>query len=105
MSRITVGQENTSAIELYYEDLGAGSPVLLLAGYPFSGTSWEKQIPALIAAGHRVIAVDRRGFGRSSRPSIGYCAAFSIVIRGRGCICMSKRSPAPGNGSSMGRPT
>jgi len=72
MSRITVGQENASAIELYYEDLGAGSPVVLLSGYPFTGTSWEKQVPALIAAGHRVITIDRRGFGRSSRPSVGY---------------------------------
>jgi pimeloyl-ACP methyl ester carboxylesterase len=72
VSVVTVGEENSSAIELYYEDLGAGSPVVLLAGYPFTGTAWEKQIPALIAAGHRVITLDRRGFGRSSRPSVGY---------------------------------
>jgi len=72
VSSITVGQENASPIDLYYEDLGAGSPVVLLSGYPFVGTSWEKQVPALIAAGHRVITIDRRGFGRSSRPSMGY---------------------------------
>jgi non-heme chloroperoxidase len=72
MSRVIVGHENSKAIEIYYEDLGAGSPVVLLAGYPFTGTAWEKQVPALIAAGHRVITIDRRGFGGSSRPSFGY---------------------------------
>ncbi|SED84793.1 Pimeloyl-ACP methyl ester carboxylesterase [Rhizobiales bacterium GAS188] len=72
MSTFTVGQENSTPIELYYEDLGSGSPVVLIAGYPFSGASWEKQIAALLAAGHRVITYDRRGFGRSSRPSVGY---------------------------------
>ena len=65
MSTITVGQENSHPIEIYYEDHGAGSPVVLVAGYPLSSASWEKQIPALLAAGHRVIAYDRRGFGRS----------------------------------------
>jgi non-heme chloroperoxidase len=72
VGKITVGQENSSLIELSYEDLGAGSPVVLLSGFPFTSTSWEKQIPALIAAGHSVIAIDRRGFGHSSRPSRGY---------------------------------
>jgi non-heme chloroperoxidase len=72
MSTITVGQENSHPIEIYYEDYGSGSPVVLTAGYPFSSTSWEKQVPALLAAGYRVIAYDRRGFGRSSRPSTGY---------------------------------
>lgn len=72
MSRITVGQENSTPIELYYEDHGSGSPVVLIHGYPFSGASWEKQVAALLAAGHRVITYDRRGFGRSSQPSVGY---------------------------------
>lgn len=72
VSTIIVGRENSTPIEIAYEDLGAGSPIVLLAGYPFIGTSWEKQVPALIAAGHRVITIDRRGFGRSSRPSVGY---------------------------------
>jgi non-heme chloroperoxidase len=72
MSGIKVGQENSTPIELYYEDHGAGLPVVLISGYPFSGTSWEKQTAALLAAGHRVITYDRRGFGRSSRPSVGY---------------------------------
>jgi len=46
--------------------------VLLIHGWPLSGASWEKQTAALWAAGHRVITYDRRGFGRSSKPSISY---------------------------------
>lgn len=71
-SRIRVGQENSMPIELYYEDRGTGSPVVLIHGWPLSSASWEKQTAALLAAGHRVITYDRRGFGRSSQPSIGY---------------------------------
>jgi non-heme chloroperoxidase len=69
---ITVGQENSTPIELYYEDHGSGKPVVLIHGWPLSGASWEKQVAALLAGGHRVITYDRRGFGRSSQPSIGY---------------------------------
>src|SRR5437660_9249984 len=72
MSTITVGKENSTSIDLYYEDHGSGSPVVLIHGWPLSGASWEKQTAALLAAGHRVITYDRRGFGRSSRPGIGY---------------------------------
>jgi pimeloyl-ACP methyl ester carboxylesterase len=72
MSTITVGKENSTLIELYYEDHGSGSPVVLIHGWPLSGASWEKQTAALLAAGHRVITYDRRGFGRSSKPAIGY---------------------------------
>jgi non-heme chloroperoxidase len=72
MSRITVGQENSTPIELYYEDHGTGRPVVLIHGWPLSGASWEKQVAALLAAGHRVITYDRRGFGRSSQPTTGY---------------------------------
>lgn len=57
---------------IYYEDHGSGSPVVLVHGYALNGHSWEKQEAALLAAGHRVITYDRRGFGASSRPSIGY---------------------------------
>jgi non-heme chloroperoxidase len=69
---ITVGKENSTSIDLYYEDHGSGAPVVLIHGWPLSGASWEKQTAALLAAGHRVVAYDRRGFGRSSRPGIGY---------------------------------
>ena len=69
---ITVGQENSTPIDIYYEDHGSGRPVVLIHGYPLSGTSWEKQTTALLAAGHRVITYDRRGFGKSSQPATGY---------------------------------
>jgi pimeloyl-ACP methyl ester carboxylesterase len=72
MSSIVVGKENSTAIDLHYEDHGSGSPVVLIHGWPLSGTSWEKQTSALLAAGHRVITYDRRGFGRSSKPGTGY---------------------------------
>src|SRR5258707_1071579 len=72
MSTITVGKENSTPIELYYEDHGSGLPVVLIHGWPLNGDAWEKQTAALLAAGHRVITYDRRGFGRSSRPGTGY---------------------------------
>src|SRR5881409_1266028 len=71
-SYIKVGQENSTPIELYYEDHGSGKPAVLIHGWPLSGASWEKQVAALLAAGHRVITYDRRGFGRSSKPASGY---------------------------------
>jgi non-heme chloroperoxidase len=72
MSTITVGQENSTPIELYYEDHGSGPAVVLLSGWPLDSRSWEPQVHALLEAGHRVIAYDRRGFGQSSRPAVGY---------------------------------
>jgi non-heme chloroperoxidase len=72
MGTVTVGQENSTPIDLYFEDLGSGDPVVLLSGWPLDSRSWEPQVHPLLQAGHRVIAYDRRGFGRSSRPSTGY---------------------------------
>jgi non-heme chloroperoxidase len=72
MSTITVGTENSTPIELYYEDHGEGQPVVLIHGYPLDGHSWEKQSRALLDAGYRVITYDRRGFGQSSQPTTGY---------------------------------
>lgn len=72
MPYITVGKENSGNIDLYYEDHGSGQPVVLIHGYPLSGASWEKQSTALLAAGHRVVSYDRRGFGKSSQPTTGY---------------------------------
>jgi len=72
MSYVTAGKENSTDIRLYYEDHGSGAPVILIHGYPLNGASWEKQIPALLNAGHRVITYDRRGFGKSSQPTAGY---------------------------------
>jgi non-heme chloroperoxidase len=72
MGIVTVGQENSTPIELYYEDQGSGPAVVLLHGWPFDSRSWESQVHALLAGGLRVVTYDRRGFGRSSRPSVGY---------------------------------
>ncbi len=72
MPYVHVGKENSGDIDLYYEDHGSGDPVVLIHGYPLSGASWEKQIPHLLTAGHRVITYDRRGFGKSSQPTSGY---------------------------------
>jgi non-heme chloroperoxidase len=72
MPYVTVGKENSGDIQLYYEDHGSGDPVVLIHGYPLSGASWEKQVSALLSAGHRVITYDRRGFGKSSQPTVGY---------------------------------
>lgn len=72
MSTVTVGHENSSAIGICYEDHGEGKPVVLIHSWALSGAFWEKQVEALVAAGHRVITYDRRGFGRSTRPMTGY---------------------------------
>ena len=72
MSKVLVGQENTTDIEIYYEDHGTGQPIVLIHGYPLNGHSWERQERVLLAAGYRVITYDRRGFGQSSQPTIGY---------------------------------
>jgi peroxiredoxin len=72
LAYITVGNENSTEIELYYEDHGTGQAVVLIHGYPLDGSSWEKQTAALLDAGYRVVTYDRRGFGKSSQPTEGY---------------------------------
>jgi non-heme chloroperoxidase len=72
MPKVTVGRENSADIEIHYEDHGTGQPVVLIHGYPLSGRGWDKQVPALLDAGYRVITYDRRGFGQSSQPVTGY---------------------------------
>ena len=72
MGYITVGDENSTPVELYYEDQGAGQPVVLIHGYPLNGHSWERQTRELLAEGYRVITYDRRGFGHSSKAGSGY---------------------------------
>src|SRR3546814_5487231 len=72
MGHLTVGTENSTPIELYYEDQGAGQPVVLIHGYPLNGHSWVRQTRDLLAAGYRVITYDRRGFGQSSKVASGY---------------------------------
>jgi non-heme chloroperoxidase len=72
MPRITVGTENSAPIEIHYEDHGEGKPIVLIHGYPLNGNSWERQERELLANGYRCISYDRRGFGRSSQPTVGY---------------------------------
>ena len=72
MAQCVVGTENGTDIELYFEDHGEGQPVVLIHGYPLNGRSWERQERVLLEAGYRVINYDRRGFGNSSKPTIGY---------------------------------
>jgi peroxiredoxin len=69
---ITVATENSADIELFYTDQGSGQPVVLIHGFPLNGESWGKQQAALLDAGYRVIAYDRRGFGESSKAGTGY---------------------------------
>jgi non-heme chloroperoxidase len=60
-------------INIFTEDSGgSGRPVILIHGWPLSGEAWKGQVPALTAAGYRVITYDRRGFGRSDKPASGY---------------------------------
>jgi pimeloyl-ACP methyl ester carboxylesterase len=72
MAYVTVGRENTSDIQIYYEDHGSGQPIMLVHGFPLSGRAWERQERALLEDGFRVITYDRRGFGKSSQPTVGY---------------------------------
>ncbi len=72
MPRVNVGVENSAPIEIHYEDHGSGDPIVLIHGYPLDGNSWERQERALLAEGYRVVSYDRRGFGRSSQPTVGY---------------------------------
>jgi len=69
---ITVATENTAQIKLFYTDQGSGQPVVLIHGFPLNGESWGRQFAALLDAGFRVIAYDRRGFGTSTKAGTGY---------------------------------
>lgn len=71
MAYITVGTENSADVELFYTDQGTGQPVVLIHGFPLDGESWGKQQAALLDAGYRVIAYDRRGFGASTKTGSG----------------------------------
>ena len=70
MSYMNVDAE--PATELFYTDVGEGQPVVLIHGWPLSHRMWESQINALVDAGYRCIAYDRRGFGDSGKPAGGY---------------------------------
>jgi non-heme chloroperoxidase len=72
MAYVTVATENSVDVELFYTDQGSGQPVVLIHGFPLNGESWGKQQAALLDAGYRVIAYDRRGFGASTKAGTGY---------------------------------
>lgn len=72
MAFVTVGIENSADVELFYTDQGTGQPVVLIHGFPLNGESWGKQQKALLDAGYRVIAYDRRGFGASTKTASGH---------------------------------
>jgi pimeloyl-ACP methyl ester carboxylesterase len=72
MPFVSVATERDRSVDLFYQDIGDGDPVVLIHGWPSSSLMWESQIPAIVEAGRRVIAYDRRGFGRSSQPADGY---------------------------------
>jgi len=64
--------ENPSSVNIFFEDLGTGRPVVLVHGWPVSHEMWEYQVNALVTAGYRCISYDRRGFGQSDKPWSGY---------------------------------
>ena len=85
MPYVNVGTENSAPIEIYYEDHGSGQPLVLIHGYPLDSSSWEKQSAVLLDAGKRVITYDRRGFGKSDKPTTGhdydtYAADLSALV-------------------------
>jgi pimeloyl-ACP methyl ester carboxylesterase len=64
--------ETAKNVKLYVKDYGKGKPVILIHGWPLSNEMWEYQIDFLVKNNYRVIAYDRRGFGKSSQPWDGY---------------------------------
>src|SRR5262249_30571784 len=72
MPYTSVRKENYGDIELYHDDHRSRGTVILIHGYPLNGGCWGTQLPALRAAGQRVITYDRRGFGKSSQPTTGF---------------------------------
>ncbi|WP_411074455.1 alpha/beta fold hydrolase [Streptomyces sp. cmx-4-7] len=73
MAEITAHHGLFRDTALHVDDTGGpGRPVVLIHGWPLSGESWKYQVPALTEAGYRVVAYDRRGFGRSDKPVPNY---------------------------------
>jgi len=97
MPYVTAGQENGTDIRIYYEGHGSGQPVVLIHGYPLNGHSWERQERVLLQDGYRVIAYDRRGFGQSSQPTIGYdYDTFAADLNTGSCPTRRPRNGCPG---------
>src|ERR1700727_3210937 len=87
MPYVTVGEENSGSIELYYEAPGTGRPVVLIHAYALSGRAWDKQVPPLLEDGHRVITYDRRGSpGGAGIPASWNIAASASATAAVECI-------------------
>src|SRR5207302_9057788 len=71
MPYVTVGKENGANIDIYYKDWGKGQPIVFSHGWPLSADDWDPQMLFFISKGYRVIAVDRRGHGRSTQTDGG----------------------------------
>ena len=67
MPYVTVGQENSHNVDLYYKDWGEGQPIVFSHGWPLSADDWDNQMLFFGQRGYRVIALDRRGHGRSTQ--------------------------------------
>lgn len=67
-----INNKQGKEVKIFYQDYGEGQPVVLIHGWPLSHSSWETQLPAIVNAGFRCIAYDRRGFGKSDAPWDGY---------------------------------
>lgn len=72
MPFIQTSRKNAEPVNIYYEDIGSGSPVVFIHGWPLSGSMWEYQVTELTKQGFRCITYDRRGFGKSDKPFSGY---------------------------------
>ncbi|HET6787881.1 MAG TPA: alpha/beta fold hydrolase, partial [Aquabacterium sp.] len=72
-SSVVRSAHTAGTVRLHIDDSGGnGRPVVLIHGWPLSAQAWAPQLSALQAAGYRVVAYDRRGFGRSDKPETGY---------------------------------
>ena len=58
--------------EIFFKDMGEGTPVILIHGWPLNADMFEYQTLELLRKGFRVIAYDRRGFGRSEQTAANY---------------------------------
>jgi 3-oxoadipate enol-lactonase len=92
--------QRPDGVEIYYETVGDGPPVVLVAGLADDRTSWSRQVPAL-AEDHLVIVFDNRGIGNSSVPTgpysiDGMADDAHAVVEGLGL------GPVSAVGSSMG---
>jgi pimeloyl-ACP methyl ester carboxylesterase len=71
-SAIVAFIEAQDGTKLHVKDTGTGRPVVLIHGWPLTGDMFEYQTLALLESGYRVITYDRRGFGQSGHPLLGY---------------------------------